>query len=169
MLQGNISKLSSALALARTLELVASDEGFIKQNIAHAFADLLLFAANKNIKIEAVPTWSGLQSYLDLNTAQIKVWTEDLSVDFESLLEACSKETAPMISLDTRQLKLAWKKAIPVPMAPGELVICFDLISKIPEDYREALRAAGSLKETFTPGTTSETISCPVGNEEIPF
>jgi len=169
MLQGKMSNLGSALALARTLELVASNEGFIKQSLAHAFADLLLFAAEKKIKIELIPSWSGLQSYLDLNTAQIKVWTEDLSVDFESLLEACSKETAPMVSLYTRQLKLAWKKAVPVPMTPGELIICFDLISKIPEDYREALRAAGSLKETFTPGTTSETISCPLGDEEIPF
>ena len=165
MLDNLENNLSGALATARTLELIALNEGFLKASVAHAFADLLLFAAEKKLKIERIPCWSGLSSYLELGNSKVSVFTADIPVDFESLLDACVKETAELVFLNTRQLKLTWRKAVPVPMAPGELVICFDLVSNLPEKYKEALRAAGSLSESKASVEVSEFISCHTGED----
>jgi len=151
-------QLEETLNFAEALRLVTSNEAFLKSTIAHAFADLLVFAEANGLEIKELPAWANLSTYSD--AGGVKIYTGDLKVEFEPLLDLCTAEHAQALELTTSQLKFQWIKKVPVPMTKGFLLIRFDLVSELPLAYKEALRAAGSLREIIEPGTVREAILC---------
>jgi len=152
-------QLEETLDFAEALRLVASNEAFLKSTIAHAFADLLVFAEASGLEITALPAWANLSTYSDQKEG-VKIYTGDLKVEFEPLLDLCTAEHSKALELTTDQLKFQWIKKFPVPMTKGFLQIRFDLVSELPLAYKEALRAAGSLREIFEPEQRREVILC---------
>ena len=150
---------------AHAIELVSSNELFLKESIAHAFADLLLFTDSNGIDLMEIPSWTSLSTW---DTPRIL--SKDLQVNFEQLLNICTGITAKEITLDAKKLCFRFKKVLPIPFSSVPLEICFDLVAEIPEDYKEALRTIGNIRKVVSPGTTTEIIGCSLPeSSDIPF
>lgn len=150
---------------AHALELVSSNEPFLKESTAHAFADLLLFTESNGIDLKKIPSWTSLSTW-----ATPRVFSEDIQVSFEQLLGICTKDTAEGITLDTKKLYFRFKKVLPIPFSSIPLEICFDLVAEIPESYKEVLRAIGNIRREVSPETTTEVIGCSLSeSSDHPF